>query len=303
MSALVLAAAVASDVLMTSVPTSLHPVAWMGKALGRLAGRPTGRPGVDLARGTLSLAIVAGAAGVAGAVAERYGRKRSVGRAPEVLLLASTFSIHGLLAAGARPLEALERGDLDEARDLLVSLVSRDRAALDESHIASAIIESLSENLADSVTAPLLAYAVAGLPGAMAYRAVNTADAMLGYRDEREWLGKPAARADDLLNLIPARLTAMALAATAMVVGSSPGAVLMASTAGASATDSPNSGWPMAAAAAGLGVWLEKPGSYRLGTGRTPGPSDARRARWWIAVTAYALAVAVAPAVLMRARR
>jgi adenosylcobinamide-phosphate synthase len=151
-------------------------------------------------------------------------------------------------------------------------------AGLDAGQCASAAIESLAENVADSVAAPLLAYAAFGLPGAAAYRVVNTADAMFGYRGETEWLGKAAARLDDLLNWVPSRLSALALTGAAVVLGDARGA-WRTRRREARRTASPNAGHPMAAMAGALGRRLEKPGHHVLGDGLPePGPADVRAA-------------------------
>src|SRR3954451_9401336 len=134
-----------------------------------------------------------------------------------VPLLKSTFAIRELRRAGQRVRVPLAAGDLVMAREGLRSLVSRDVAALDAALIAAAATESLAENLSDSIVAPFLYYALFGLPGAVAYRAINTLDAMIGYRGRYEWLGKAAARLDDLANLVPARVTAGLLILAAVV--------------------------------------------------------------------------------------
>ena len=138
----------------------------------------------------------------------------------------------------------------------------------------------MAENASDSVVAPLLYYALAGLPGALAYRFVNTADALVGYRDQRhEWLGWPAARLDDLLNLVPARLTAVLMMLAAPLVGGSPARGWGIWWRDARLTASPNAGHPMSVAAGVLGVELEKAGHYRLGSGLAVAtPRDISRA-------------------------
>ena len=140
-------------------------------------------------------------------------------------------------------------------------LVSRDTAQLDEAQVAAAAIESVAENTSDGIVAPLLAYAVGGLPAALIYRYVNTGDSLLGYRDaEREWLGKIPARTDDLLNLIPSRVTALLF-------------ILLRPQAwtvwrrDARLTASPNAGQPMSAMAGALNIELEKVAHYRLNAG------------------------------------
>jgi adenosylcobinamide-phosphate synthase len=163
-------------------------------------------------------------------------------------------------------------------RSRLAWLVSRDVTQLSACEVRESAIETLAENLNDSVVAPLFWFAVAGLPGAAIYRFANTADAMWGYRGERQgrdwsWAGKWAARADDVLSWLPARITAV-------LVGllSAPD-ILWKLPRQARITPSPNSGWPMAAMALALDVSLTKPGVYTLHpAGRQPMPGDTRRA-------------------------
>jgi len=187
----------------------------------------------------------------------------------EASILYLLIAWKGLMQAGEAVSKPLERGDLVAARhELSWRLVSRDVSQLSESLIAAATIESLAENMSDSVVAPLLWYGAGGLPCALIYRFLNTADAMLGYRDEeREWLGKTAARLDDLVNLIPARLTALLIVASAPVSGGKLCQAWQIWRRDARRTASPHAGHPMSAAAGALGVVLEKVGHYRLGAG------------------------------------
>ncbi|QDL56725.1 cobalamin biosynthesis protein CobD [Rhodoferax aquaticus] len=170
------------------------------------------------------------------------------------------------------------QGCLESGRQRLSWLVSRDVAALSESGVRESAIESLAENLNDSVVAPLFWFILAGLPGAAMYRFANTADAMWGYPGVykgRNWAcaGKWAARVDDVLSYVPARITAWLLA---LVSGGQTLTVLQAQ---ARRTPSPNSGWPMAAMALGLGVCLQKPGVYVLNAqGRAPLRQDTLKA-------------------------
>lgn len=158
-----------------------------------------------------------------------------------------------------REVAAVERAlahGIGPARAQVARLVSRDTATLDTAEVRETAIETLAENLNDSVIAPLFWFALAGLPGAALYRFANTADAMWGYRGRWEWAGKWTARADDLLSWLPARLTALAL----MPVP----ARWCALRHEARRTPSPNGGWPMGAMALVLGVRLGKPGVYAL---------------------------------------
>jgi adenosylcobinamide-phosphate synthase len=168
--------------------------------------------------------------------------------------------------------QALIQHHLPQARHLLGwHLVSRDTAALSASEVAAATIESVAENASDSLVAPLFYYAIGGLPGALLYRLINTADAMLGYRDEeREWLGKIPARLDDVVNVVPARLTAWLIVAVAFLYRYDRRQTWHIWRRDARQTASPNAGHPMSAMAGALGVELVKIGHYRLGDGLKP---------------------------------
>ena len=291
--ALTLALAAAIDGVAGEPPTRLHPVGAIGglaRALEAVA--PEGaaerrRHGRGVAA---ALPLVAGFA--AWRCAARLGGAsgpRRVGVDAGALSLA--FALRTLLARAGEVEAALRRGDLDDARALLAThLVSRDARGLDASEVAGAAIESVAENLSDGVIAPWLWYAVGGLPAAWAYRAANTLDAMWGYRDER-WrdLGEGAARLDDALNLVPARLTALAICAAAARRGDGARA-LRRWRLDAGRTASPNAGHPMAAMAGALGVRLGKRGEYVLGEElRDPSLDDLARAR---ALAAEAAAIA-----------
>jgi adenosylcobinamide-phosphate synthase len=201
----------------------------------------------------------------------------------------------------------LRAGDLAAARARAGrDLVSRPTADLRADEVASAAIESAAENLVDSVAAPVLAYAAGGLPAVWAYRAVNTADAMWGYRTVRyERFGKAAARLDDLVNLAPARLGAAALVAGAVLAGEDCHGAARTAWTQHRRTASPNAGWPMAAMAGALGIGLAKRGAYRLGDGPLPSSSDAiRRARRVLGASAGVIvALAAGVALLGRASR
>ncbi len=224
------------------------------------------------------------------------------------LLLKPVFAYRNLRRAVISVAEALEREDLPEAqRRLRWHLVSRNTSDLSTAEVAGAAIESLAENLTDSLTAPLLAYADGGLAGAWAYRFINTADAMWGYRTpEFEQLGKFPARLDDLLNWLPARLTGWLLVLAAGLVGESAHVAAHTMLGQHHRTASPNSGWTMSAMAGALGVTLDKRGVYQLEGGQEPLEVEAIRRAVRVADTAAALGVFVAVLVtldLTRKRR
>jgi adenosylcobinamide-phosphate synthase len=190
-------------------------------------------------------------------------------------------------------------GSLAAGRERLSALVSRDVTHLTETQVRESAIESLANNLNDAVVAPIFWFVLLGLPGAALYRFANTADAMWGYPGRHQqrnwaWAGKWAARADDVLSWLPARLTALLLAAAA---GGLPMATLRTQ---ARRTPSPNSGWPMAAMALALGVCLEKPGVYALNPGgRAPQAADTLRAAVLASKVVVALVFIGVPAIVI----
>ncbi len=257
------------------LPTPLHPVGWMGRGLGALRRRwRASTPAGQVVEGALSWSLLAGASFAAGRILG--GRHVLL----DAAVLSTLLARRGLEDAALAVHAPLAAGDLPEARRLLAwHLVSRETAELSEGEVAGATVESLSENLSDSVVAPLLAYRLGGLPLAALYRLANTADATWGYRTpELEDSGKWAARADDLLNLLPARLTAVCAVAAADIGFDGPRAWhIWRRDAGQTA--SPNAGHPMSAFAGALGLQLSKRGVYLLNAeGRQAQAGDIRRA-------------------------
>lgn len=257
------------DFFVGDPPNQWHPVAWMGRLIGwAIQSLPT--------RGRWQARVSGGLTAVAGAAlfgllmfvsAGLLAGTGWLGLVVQAALLKLVLSVRGLLLAGARVEGLLAAGELEAARAALGrDLVSRPTAQLSSAQVASGAIESLVENLTDSVVAPLLAFALGGLPAAWAYRYINTADAMIGYRDAaHRHVGLVAARLDDAVNWIPARLTGplVALASGFALGRLRPAWRTMMAQHGR--TQSPNAGWTMAAAAGGLGVRLEKRGAYQLG--------------------------------------
>ncbi|HEX3846897.1 MAG TPA: adenosylcobinamide-phosphate synthase CbiB [Steroidobacteraceae bacterium] len=256
-----------------------HPVAWIGRALSA-AGAPW--PGAAPRRAFM-LGTLAWFGGAMLCATAAFGLVRgidSIGRA-----LGAAVTLPGLILGVAlkpmlsfrmlrdevRAVELAIAAGIEPARARLRRLVSRDTSSLSESVIRESAIESFAENLNDSFVAPLFWFTLGGLPAAALYRFVNTADAMWGYRGRFEWAGKWAARADDVLSYVPARITALLIAAAAP-------ASIRGLRRAAAITPSPNSGWPMAMMALALGVRLSKPGVYALNaSARPPGPRDLER--------------------------
>lgn len=296
------AVALVIDLSAGDPPNRFHPVAGMGRLLAsghRWLG--AGSRAWLLTTGALLVLGVAGLAGAAGwSVGLLAARLGPAGLVLEGLALTTLLSVRGLVAAAREVGGALARGDLADARASVgFHLVSRSTDALSESQVASAAVESVAENLTDSLVAPVLYYLVLGLPGAAMYRAINTADAMLGYRTgSLEHFGKAPARLDDVLNLLPARIAALAIVLAAGRTCREAWRVLARDHG---RTASPNAGWTMAAMAGALGVTLHKPAAYRLGRGRPPAAADIERAIL-VAVRAAILAIAGLLAIQLIAR-
>jgi adenosylcobinamide-phosphate synthase len=250
----------------------------MGRAIS--AGeRRLGRGGpiqLVLAGAGLTVAVAGVGAVLGWLVARGVHALGPAGLVLEAIALKTMLSVRDLGGAARAVAAALEHGRLDEARRAVRwHLVSRPTAALDEGHVASAAVESVAENLTDSCLGPLLFYVLFGLPGAVAYRAINTADAMIGYREgAREYFGKVAARLDDLLNLVPARLAALALVVAASLAGADGTQAWAMMRRDHGRATSPNAGWTMAAMAGALRVRLVKAHHYTLGEGPLPGVTE-----------------------------
>lgn len=282
------------DAAFGEPPAVCHPVVWMGHLLNRmgqgLPDRPPRRAFFTGAAAWILGAVLftAGAWAIEGALA-LYLRPSSSWRAALAAALALGVLLKPLLAFRmlrdeVQAVEAALTGSVEAGRRQVARLASRDTRNLDSNQVRETAIETLAENLNDSVIAPLFWFAVAGLPGAVLYRYANTADAMWGYRGRWEWAGKWAARADDVLSWIPARLTAIALLPPHRWADL-PGE--------ARRTPSPNGGWPMGAMALRLGVRLRKAGVYELNpAGRFATATDVPRA---IRIATFAIGILLLP--------
>ncbi len=279
--------------LLGEPPLCLHPVVWYGKLIRQLERFAPQKPQAQFFYGIEMLFLATPVVLVPALLLQKLEERASL-HAPRRAMLLQTFvcsvalpaialkplfALRMLVDAGRLVREALEDENLVAARDALRSLVSRDRASLDRELIAAAAIESLAENLSDAVVAPLFYYALFGLPGAALYRLYNTFDSMIGYHGDYEYLGKAAARLDDLLNLLPSRLTAFFIIGTAPLFGGDQGRAWQIWRRDASRTESPNAGHPMAAAAGALHLQLTKVGYYTLGDyEHAISPADIKRA-------------------------
>lgn len=291
-----------------------HPVALIGRLIGwldRTFNRDNDPPSTRRDRGAAAIAVVLLAAAAVGAVLadafDRLGLAGGLLEAAVVGVMLAQRSLHEHVAAVA---DAFLRDGLAGARHAVSAIVGRDPAALDEAGVCRAAVESAAENFSDGVVAPALWYLVAGLPGLLAYKALNTADSMVGHRSDRHrHFGWAAARLDDLANWVPARLSAMLVVAAAWTMpDGEPAAAWQAVRRDADRHRSVNAGWPEAAFAGALDLRLAGPRVYGgatvddawMGQGRAAAtPEDVRRAlalfrRGCLALSVLAVLIALA---------
>jgi adenosylcobinamide-phosphate synthase len=280
-SATVLLLAFALDLLFGDPRWLPHPVRFIGSAISameRFLRRVAASPGGERAAGiVLVLSIVAPVyflTGVLVLLLNRYSEQVSVLGGTVVLaaLTATTIAAHDLLEAAGLVISSIREGSLESARKHVSMIVGRDTAGLSEQGVLRATIETLAENLSDGVVAPLFYLAIGGLPLAMAYKAINTLDSMVGYKNDRyRYFGWAAARVDDAANYLPARITGLIIAVsaffTAFAKGAAKGGAVLRRSLAIMARDgrkhpSPNSGVPEASMAGAIGVTLGGPNYY-----------------------------------------
>ena len=253
-----------------------HPVVWFGKlidwfdrlrdrenlraAAARMGAKKT--QNIDITLGLLLLATFLVIAVGLGRIVGSFGW---FGLLIELVIVVVLMAQRSLYDHVSRVAKAFRTDGLASARKAVSMIVGRDVSKLDESGVSKAAIESLAENFSDGVIAPALWYAIAGLPGLLFYKAVNTADSMIGHRTERfEYFGKPAARLDDWLNWPAARLSSLLVVVAVALArgGRVAGTVWTATLRDASSHRSPNAGWPESSFAAALNLSLGGPRSY-----------------------------------------
>ncbi|MCY4406634.1 MAG: adenosylcobinamide-phosphate synthase CbiB [Rhodospirillaceae bacterium] len=262
----ILLLALALDALIGDPRWLPHPVRLMGWLTG-LVDRALNREGhgesVRMFLGVVAVLLVVGASAAAGWAVARYAGALGWGWLAELALVAMLIAQRDMADHMVRVARALDRG-AEPARDAVRHIVGRDLRALDEHGIARAAIESGAENYSDGVVAPAFWYLLLGLPGLLAYKAINTMDSMIGHRSPRHHaFGRAAARIDDAVNWVPARIAGALIAFAALAVpGARPGRAWRTMLRDAPRHSSPNAGWPEAAMAGALGLALLGPRHY-----------------------------------------
>jgi len=266
----ILLGALLLDLLAGEAPNRFHPVAWLGKFISlQLKLVPADGNVRRFICGVTMVILTTAMVTVPLYFLAQY--LQSLNAIAYILfsiyLLKNTFSLRGLWQAVQKVKTSLSGGDLIKARWHTNALVSRKTEDLSKGQVISAAIESCAEHLCDSFVAPLFYFAIFGLPGAVAYRIMNTFDAMIGFHGKWEYTGKFAARLDDVLNFIPARLSGAFIFLASAICSADFADSWRAMLGQHGKTESPNAGWTMSAMAGSLGITLEKPGAYCLNGG------------------------------------
>ena len=271
-SILIVSLALGLDFAVGDPKSKFHPTAWIGTLIAKLT--PFAKNNEKLGGVVLVLIVTIIVSGIL--IALDFGIKLiTIDYISFILsiligtiLLKTTIAIRGMEKHAIAVVESIECNNIEAARDNLALIVKRNTKTLDKNHVLSGVLESVSENTVDGVTGPLFYYALFGLPGAFVYRAVNTIDSMIGYKNSIfknvGWFG---ANCDKVLNFIPARLTALMMVLGAMIIGNDWRKSYQIMTRDGSKTESPNAGYPMAALAGALQTKFEKIDHYILGEG------------------------------------
>ncbi len=270
---LILSIALALDLAFGEPPHPIHPVVWIGKFTSLWERGSIGRrPAAQFVYGVGMSLFLIGLFAASTYFILYYLKSLSfvayviIGAA----FLKSAFSLRELRGVALRVKELLMRKELDKAHHELRSLVSRDTQGLPKPLVVSATVESVAENTCDSFVAPLFYFLLFGVPGAIAYRVVNTLDATIGYHGKYEYLGKFTAKLDDVLNFVPARISALLLVIAAYLCREDGRIAWRIMLRDHAKTESPNAGWTMSAMAGALRTRLEKKGCYILGDSNNP---------------------------------
>ena len=287
-----------------------HPVTWMGALIGALdrgLNRDTATAAARRMAGTITVLVLNAAVGAIAFMVERGLSWLPFGWVAAALLASTLLAQRSLHAHVGRVAAALDEAGIAAGRQAVSHIVGRDAEPLDRAGVARAAIESLAENFSDAVVAPALWMAIGGLAGAATYKAVNTADSMIGFRTPRHAaFGWAAARLDDLVNLPASRLAALLIiAAAGLTKGASPGGAWRAVRRDANRHRSPNAGYPEAAMAGALGLMLAGPRLYggilvddaMMGDGRRA--ADAADIRAALALYRHADAILIGLTALM----
>jgi adenosylcobinamide-phosphate synthase len=286
------------DIGFGELPDRIHPTVWMGKVIAYLKLKVRSENSrVETINGVLlGLSVIMLFAIPAYFII--FGVRQFFGWIPYIVvsafLLKFTFALKCMRWYTIPIAEAAKEGDYDKARQLLHYIVRRDPNKLNERQIVSAAVESIAESTTDGITSPFFYFALFGVPGAVAYRVINTLDSMVGYKDkEHANIGWFSASVDTIANYVPARLTAVLMVLAAFFLRENWRESWRILQRDKKNTASLNAGWTLSAMAGALNVQLEKPGFYRLGDGEGLSPSHIMKALRIMLLTAVLFSVLV----------
>ena len=286
------------DAVFGEFPDRIHPTVWIGKTIAYFKPKfKTENPRTEKVNGVLLCLLVI----IIVAVPVYFlllGIRHFFGWIPYIIVAAvlfkTTFAAKCMKQYTIPIAKALENNDVDKARRGLYYIVRRDPNKLNEQQIASAAVESIAESTTDGITAPFFFFALFGVPGAFAFRVVNTLDSMIGYKDQEHMnIGWFSAKMDTIANYIPARLTALLMVAATALLRENWRNSWRILQRDKTKTHSINAGWTMSAMAGALNIQLEKPGHYALGDKGYVSPAHIRRALRIMELTAILFGVAV----------
>ncbi|MFB5610976.1 MAG: cobalamin biosynthesis protein [Nitrosopumilaceae archaeon] len=271
-SILIVAFALGLDFAVGDPKNKFHPTAWIGKLIAKLTPFAKNSEKIGGVILVLSVAIIVSVALISLEVTINLITIDYVSLIISIIvgaiLLKTTIAIRGMEKHAIAVVESMELNDIEKARDNLALIVKRNTKDLDKNHVLSGVLESISENTVDGITGPLFYYGLFGLPGAFVYRAINTIDSMIGYKNSIfknvGWFG---ANCDKVLNYIPSRLTAFVMVPSAKIIGIDWKNSYQIMLRDGPKTESPNAGYPMAALAGALQTKFEKIDHYSLGDG------------------------------------
>ncbi|XRO75265.1 adenosylcobinamide-phosphate synthase CbiB [Methanocaldococcus sp. 28A] len=263
------------DRIIGELPEKIHPTVWIGNLIDFLENifksTKCKNKYRDFLFGFLTTNITIGVVGIIAIFLEKFilSLPFPLNYLTYAFVLSTTIGYKSLFEFCRKPIEYIKNKDIEKAREAVQHIVSRDASKLDEEHILSAAVESLSENITDSIIGALFYAIIFGLPGAFVYRAINTLDAMIGYKNEKYlWYGKLAARLDDIVNFIPSRIAGILLIIASPFYKGNIKKAIYGFLKEANRVPSPNSGYTMATLANALNITLEKIGYYKLGSGK-----------------------------------
>ena len=275
-SVIIIGFAILLDLILGDPKNRYHPTAWIGNLIGTITTRIRNEnQNLEKFSGIFIILIPISISTII-LIGLQYGidfiniefLSILVSLISGIILFKLTIAIKGMERHALAVLDAVEKNELNKARTNLSMIVKRNTKNLDKNHILSGTLESLSENIVDGITGPMFYFAIFGLPGAFAYRIVNTVDSMVGYKTQMfKNLGWFGANCDNILNYIPSRLTGLTIVLGSMLLGYDWKNCYEIFKRDGKKTDSPNAGYPMAAFAGALGTKFEKLEHYSLGTG------------------------------------